>query len=171
MAKPKLKPLKQWYCDTCGEIIEQPEHGYLEWRDKMAGSGENRQRIMYGFRIVHHFPHSPYKDSRSENGCYYVNSEREGDLDLPAFLGTRELIEAANWIDLGSAWYSEYRGPEVEDLREWAVIFRRLHLPYYEEARFYLEQAKSGTQFGDNNEVSFYLPETLKEIIEYYNGD
>jgi hypothetical protein len=35
------------------------------------------------------------------------------------------LIEAANWIDLGSEWYKTYRGPEVDDLREWADIFRQ----------------------------------------------
>ena len=47
----------------------------------------------------------------------------------------------------------------------------RLHLPYYEEARVSLEQAKSGAEFGDHNENSFYLPETLKKIIEYYSGE
>jgi hypothetical protein len=169
MAEPKLQPLKQWYCDTCGKIIQKPDQGYLEWRDKEVGSGDNRRRVMYGFRIVHHALYSPYKESR--DGCYYSNAERGGDLDLPFFLGTQGLIEAANWIDLGSAWDSVYRGPEVEDLREWAVIFRRLHLPYYEEARPYLEQAKSGVEFGDNNEVSFYLPETLKEIIKFYTEE
>jgi hypothetical protein len=109
--------------------------------------------------------------TKGRDGCYYSNAERGGDLDLPFFLGTQGLIEAANWIDLGSAWDEEYRGPEVENLREWAVIFRRLHLPYYEEARPYLEQAKAGGEFGDNNEVSFYLPETLKEIIKYYTEE
>jgi hypothetical protein len=169
MAKPKLQPLKQWFCDSCGEIIEQPDHGYLEWRDKRVGSGDDYRRVMYGFRIVHHRPHSPRKNTR--NGCYYSNNERGGDLDLPEFLGGRGLIHAANWIDLGSAWNSEYRGPEVGDLREWAVIFRRLHFPYYEEARFHLEQAKSGEEFGDHNQLSFYLPETLKSIIEYYTEE
>ena len=171
MAEPKLQPLKQWYCDTCGKIIQKPDEGYLEWRDKEVGSGDTRRRVMYGFRIVHQATYSPLKERKGRDGCYYSNAERGGDLDLPFFLGTQGLIEAANWIDLGSAWDEEYRGPEVENLREWAVIFRRLHLPYYEEARPYLEQAKAGGEFGDNNEVSFYLPETLKEIIKYYTEE
>jgi len=27
----RLRPLKQFICDCCNEIIEQPEQGYLEW--------------------------------------------------------------------------------------------------------------------------------------------
>lgn len=171
MAEPKLQPLKQWYCDTCREIIKQPDQGYLQWKDKEVGSGKDSRYVKFGFRIVHQYLYSPYKETRGSDGCYYSNAERGGDFDLPEFLGLSGLIHAANWIDLGSAWYSEYPGAEVEDLREWAVIFRRLHLPYYEEARFYLERAKSGFEFGDNNEVSFYLPETLKAIIEYYTEE
>ncbi|MBN2469586.1 MAG: toll/interleukin-1 receptor domain-containing protein, partial [Anaerolineae bacterium] len=28
---PYLVPLQQWVCDTCGQIIEEPSHGYLCW--------------------------------------------------------------------------------------------------------------------------------------------
>lgn len=28
-----LKPLKQWVCDVCGEVIEKPEDGYVVWND------------------------------------------------------------------------------------------------------------------------------------------
>lgn len=171
MAEPKLQPLKQWYCDTCGQIIKQPEQGYLEWRDKKVVAGGTSRYLKYGFRIVHQSLYSPCRETRGREGCYYSNAERGGDEDLPSFLGTVGLIEAANMIDLGSAWDATYRGPEVEDLREWAVIFRRLHLPYYEEARFHLEEAKSSTYFGDFNELAFYLPETLKEIIKYFTEE
>lgn len=173
MTKPKtkLEPLQQWYCDTCGEVIQRPDQGHLEWKVKEIGLGENRRSLRYGFRIVHQFLHSPYRETRGREGCYYSNEERGGDFSLPAFLGAEGLIRAANWIDLGAAWEPEYRGPEVESLREWAGIFRRLHLPYYEEARVYLQQAKSGAEFGDHNENSFYLPETLQKIIEYYSGE
>jgi len=26
-----LQPLKQWFCDVCGEVIEDPEDGYVLW--------------------------------------------------------------------------------------------------------------------------------------------
>jgi hypothetical protein len=52
MAKPKLIPLQQWYCDTCDELIGKPEEGWLEWM-------VDEERQGYGYRICHHFLASP----------------------------------------------------------------------------------------------------------------
>ena len=29
-----LKPLKQFYCDSCNQIIEKPKDGWVEWLNK-----------------------------------------------------------------------------------------------------------------------------------------
>ena len=42
----KLIPLKQWICDTCGEIINSPEQGYFQFN-------VTDKKIDY-FIIVHH---------------------------------------------------------------------------------------------------------------------
>ena len=41
-----LKPLEQWYCDVCGEVIERPRDGYVLWKqdDKLQ---------VYDFTIIH----------------------------------------------------------------------------------------------------------------------
>jgi hypothetical protein len=87
-----LKPLTEWICDACGETIEAPENGYVEWQ--MAG---NRR---FGFRIVHHATRSP----RRNNGgnCYYTTSERGGDMSLDRVVGPSGLAVLTSWLDIGS---------------------------------------------------------------------
>src|ERR1035441_6619662 len=80
-----LKPLKQWVCDTCREIITAPEDGQLEW----VSDDEHRAR---DFRIVHHPLKSP---RRSRKGCYNHNdpgSESESLSDLVGADGLAHLL-------------------------------------------------------------------------------
>jgi hypothetical protein len=168
---PKLIPSRQWICDSCCEVIQKPEHGYLEWkRDPEQGSGPRHRA---GFRIVHHALHSPHRTEKHQRGdgtnCYYKKSDRGGDFELTHFLGPDGLVALTAWIDVGEEKDPEYSGPAV-DLREWTVLFRRLHVPYYEEARQYFDRA-SRDHFGESNEVTFYLPETLKAMIEEYREE
>jgi hypothetical protein len=161
MANPKLIPLQQWYCDTCGKIIEQPEHGYIEWRYRM----EDERRQAHDFQIVHHAPHSP---KHSQGGdCYYRDAKGHGEIALPHYLGPAGIVRLLSWIDEGAEFNEVYKGPSVADLREWTVLFQRLHLPFYEEARAYLVQAREG-YFNDCNDISIHQPEYLKNIIERY---
>jgi hypothetical protein len=160
---PKLEPLQQWNCDTCGEIIEKPEDGYLEWLD-------DRPEVdnAYGFRIVHHAPKSPRKSKGSD--CYYPREKLSSSGPLKWFLGADGILRLSSFIDLGKEFNEIYEGPQVSDLREWTVIFRRLHLPFFEEARGYLPQARAG-DYGEHNEYDFYAHDTLQEIIERYSDD
>jgi hypothetical protein len=68
---------------------------------------------------------------------------------------------------MGPEMVEKYEGPQPSDLREWTILLRRLHLPYFEEGRSYLEGARADF-YGGHNEFSFYSPDTLKEIIERY---
>jgi len=121
----------------------------------------------YGFRIVHHAPHSP-RAAKGGN-CYYSNEERGGDLDLEAFLGYGGLIHMTSFIDAGKEFDRAYTGPSIDDLRNWTETLRRLQIPYYEEARGYFAEARRGN-WDDANEVYFYVPETLKKIIVEYGS-
>ena len=44
----KLKPLKQWICDSCGELIKKPEDGWWEYLS------DTNTYLVSGFRIVHY---------------------------------------------------------------------------------------------------------------------
>jgi hypothetical protein len=46
-----------------------------------------------------------------------------------------------------------------------------VQLPYYEEARFYWNDARRDGYFTGANEVWIYLPSTLKELIQLYGKD
>lgn len=44
----ELQPLKQWICDTCGEIIEAPHDGWLEWVTDTGIPNRLRARMAAG---------------------------------------------------------------------------------------------------------------------------
>lgn len=43
-----LKPLEEFICDVCGEIINSPKEGYVIWR-----SDRDHDRLQYDFKIIH----------------------------------------------------------------------------------------------------------------------
>jgi len=153
-----LKPLQQWICDSCGEIINSPKQGYVEWM-------ETRGKV-HGFRIVHHALYSPY---RYRNDCYYKDDESGGDCSVRDLIGIRGLVNLTSWIDVGEWHDPQYSGPRVRDLREWTTLFRRLFIPYYEEARHCTDGLRDELG-GAANAVGLYLPETLKRIIEEHEA-
>lgn len=153
-----LEPLQKWYCDCCGEIIERPEDGYVQFRR----SREND--LLYDdFVIVHHKTVSPRRNTR--HGCYIYDS----DSDLESFLGDNGKVHLLSLLDPG-----EYHMPEfmsmTSNIRRWNDFFMRLQLPYYEEARRYWSRAMSDGYFGDSNEIYIYLPENLRRMIQHYEN-
>jgi hypothetical protein len=49
---------------------------------------------------------------------------------------------------------------------------RRLHFPFYEQARLYIDVAKRDGFIEGENEISAMLPRTLKSLVdEYADGD
>lgn len=145
-----LKPLKQWICDKCGNVIESPNEGWLEWLTAP-------DTLIYSdFKIVHHSAASPYK---SKNGdCYhYSNHIGRSDMHLSHFLGTDGMARMSTWT------YSH----GVKSLEEWAETFRRLHVPYYEEARRYWREAeREGYVFEGVDEESRYGQDILAAVIK-----
>lgn len=154
-----LEPLKQWYCDKCGEIIERPEDGYVQFKRSISNC-----LVYEDFKVVHHITKSPRRE-HDRNGCYIYDS----DCDLKSYLGDKGKIGLLSLLDPGV-----YHMPEfmlmTSDIRKWNDFFMRLQLPYYEEARRYWSIAMSDGYFGDSNEIFIYLPESLKRMIEHYQN-
>ena len=153
-----LKPLTQWICDRCGEVIAKPEDGWVHWRT-------NREtHKVSNIGIVHHLTASP---KSGELGCY--PERMESDMHLTAMLGPRGIVDLLSMMDVG-----EYHDPDarhvggVADVRNWVEVFRRLHVPYYEEARLHFKEARANGDLDGINEVALYLPDTLKQIVEDY---
>ena len=154
-----LEPLKQFICDTCGNIIEKPEDGWVEWLSKFD---KNKGKfINKGFRVCHH-----------ESSCMkFADHEDSSDNHLQNMLkGNVFVLQLYGMLDPGPYITPEYyRGPEVEEIREVVEMLRRFTLPYYEEARLYFPDANADGRFENSNEPFAYLPHKLKNIIEDFS--
>jgi hypothetical protein len=161
--EPSLVPLQQWFCDSCGEVISEPSHGYIEWRyDEVNGA-----RLKTGIRIVHHALYSPNRSGKGN--CYYSNAERGGDLSLTRVVGPSGRALMLSWLWEGENHDDEPGKSCVADLKEWTTVFRRLHIPYFEEANQYLARAFYG-EFGEYANT-LYDPETLRSVIRHYREE
>lgn len=152
----KLVPLKQWICDTCGEVIERPNEGYVQFIDS------DNDGKYDDFVIVHHAAYSPLKRN---NKCY---KNGYSDLDLSSFLGTDGLSRLIGLVDPGEFYYPNLLLPKTSNFRKWITLVRRLQTPYYEEARFYFKQAKADGWFDGISEDAPYKEDFLYRIIQKY---
>lgn len=144
--KVKMEPLKQWVCDTCGEIINDVKEGWLEWFTDKDGKKS-------GFRIVHYLRGCQYNDQ-----VLFHEGKILGDMPLKDFIGPNGLSYLLVMLDMY----------ELRDRKEVIEIIRRLHVDYYEEARQYWDLAEQDYFFADANEVWPYLPRTCLQIIINY---
>lgn len=163
MRQRKLRPLEQWVCDTCGDVIEQPSDGWLEW---VRNDADGR---VGGFRVVHHYKASPRRSPDPNvrtNGCYRDPRELPLDLHLHHVL-ERGIVHVLSELDLGDVHDPNGKHPGVTSIREWANLMRRLFVPFYEQARFFFaeEQRDEGI---DDNEVALYESGRLERIIDKY---
>ena len=159
----KLNVLKQWICDNCGEIINSPADGYVEWL-----VDENLK--IYSFKIVHHAPSSP---NYPRSNCYFYDGNvKKCDMSLEDFVGTIGLTKLLTFLDYGPIHDEDFKfSPRVKSIREFVELTRRLIIPYYEEARLYWQIALEDGFFNGANEVYIYLPDTLKDIILKYENN
>jgi hypothetical protein len=164
-----LKPLTQFYCDTCGEIINCPKEGWIEWiseNDKEKGTFKT-----HSFRIVHHMTHSPIA-TKTNNGCYQHSKKIERrDSHLDHFLSKEyKMANILMFLDIGSYHNPEYNGTYLTDMRQYVETVRRLTIPYYEEARHYWTEALDDGFFIDANERMIFSVNNLKHLIEKYGN-
>jgi len=149
----KLEPLKQFICDSCGELINKPEDGWWEYLS------DTETNLVSGFQIVH-----------AGGPCYYdeqalgQQNKMVGGMPLDHVLGSGFFGHMLNWLELSETKKIEER-IEITDFTE---IMRRLYLPYWEEARQYWEQSYND---GFHDKCGFSENELISIIGEYGERD
>jgi hypothetical protein len=157
-----LKPLEQFICDKCGHVIRSKAEGWIEWRSLV-----NPRRVK-GFKIVHHSAYSPLG---GREGCYhYGNNPDRSDEHLNQFADSSVVYNLLHFMDSILLHGPELKVGEAIDLHEWSELVKRLLLPYYEEARLYIEQARENDFIDDlGNPHHLYSAPVLKRIAEHYS--
>ncbi|HIJ62292.1 MAG TPA: hypothetical protein HPQ04_06315 [Rhodospirillaceae bacterium] len=149
-----LKPLEQFVCDTCRQVIETSADGWFEWC-------EDGDRQAHSFHIVHQ------------------RAECRADPQVPGLRGHRldELVGVPNMTRLYGLF--DVGLPEegavktlatLLDRHEFTDLLHRLTSRYYDEARQYWQQAKDSGFFEGSSEPAIYQPSTFKRIIEVYGA-
>ncbi len=144
-----------WKCDTCGEVIQGPEQGWVEWLEMHDPSETSTGR---GLRLVHHMPYSP----KEYPGCQYDTDQQKpggysiGDLSMESFMELDGLVMLL-------ALLHEHRLPQEEVIE----MIKRLQVPGYEWARFYFEDAISEGVFDQRNAVGYHTQEDIEATLRY----
>lgn len=142
-----LAPCQQFFCDTCGEVIESPSDGYVEF-------SRDEAHLMHNFNIVH-----DNTRCRQDLGSSY---------SLERFLGRQGIGLLSSWIHVGPITDTIGRDrSEYKSVIEFAEFFKRLQLPYYEQARRYLMRA-AGAGYIDGNATGSHDPQRLESIVTIF---
>lgn len=143
-----LKPLEQWYCDACGEVIQTPNDGYVYW--------DSLESVDSNFRIVHNMTCSPED---------FVCST-----ELKAFLSVDGIIQLTSLLSIGpiknNIGQKSYK--IIGNYDEFVDFIRRVQIPHYEEARKLFSNSELLSDFSDSNEVYPYLQSVIKGYINSY---
>ena len=141
--------LDQFICDTCNQIIENIEEGAIEWISPFDGNG--KQLPSHSFRICH-----------NNYNCYSIYKKVTGGVsrELVHFNDKIKIIELLAIID------KEYFPFDQNSLNEYIELFRRLTIPYYEEARQYWNEANNEGLI--NNKTSCFQQDNLERIINRF---
>jgi hypothetical protein len=152
-----MKPLQEWTCDRCHQLIREPSHGMVEY--EMIHDAQKHRGFEKGLRLVHRLPHSPRDHER---GCsFYIE---RWNADLPEYLGPDGLSELLLLLDRANSC-------ESADPAEVLELIRRLHIPYYEEARRYRGAAAGDNLLDGLDPRKFFFQEQLKAVVERYTSD
>lgn len=145
-----MKP-DSWYCDMCGEVIRSEDDGYVIWK-------RDDQGCDYDFKLIH--------QGRCDRKDYPQS------LALRDFTETEGLSLLLSFLSIGPI--KRISGDEsqvcVADMDEFVDLFRRLHVPHYEEARRLFHDPDLLSMYADNNEVAPYFSKSLKYMVEEF-GD
>ena len=144
---PNLRPLEQFVCDVCGELIENVSEGYVVYRPE-----DHRD---CDFRIIH--------QSRCDDRSFPKS------LALEDFLGSRGLIILTGYLTPGPI-INNAQNPELDcspkSLDEFTDFFRRVQVPYYEEARQKFNHPGLLQEYHDHNKLSPYFEDSLRRMCD-----
>jgi len=145
-----LSSLTKWKCDICGEFSVNKENGYVLWNsDEEMRSGE--------FTIIH------------KGRC--DKNEHTSSMPISYFLGQKGIVSLTSMLSAGMIIKNIIKKDThggVQNYDEYVDFFRRLQLPYYEEARSKFSKPELLDDLYDDNEIGPYGKERLKKISEKY---
>ena len=147
----KLGP---WRCDKCGEVINEPKDGMLQWLARVDGDRQRGRDL----GIVHHMTASPLG---APNGCYPDQQQERAsdgsmlaDDHLDRMLGWDGLVILLAMIEDGT-----FSANEVNR------IIMRLFVPGYEEARPYFQKALDTGIVQQGLPDNYFMQTDLQDIV------
>jgi len=141
-----IAPLTHWTCDGCGQDVSSPD-GQLTFRNEAA-----EPFLAYEFRIVHAATCHPFSDN--------IVTE-----PLHTYLGADGLTRLLAYLTAGPGRAPE-PGLAVRDIDEFVDLIRRLHTPYYEQARERFADPQIAQALRTDDRWHPYRPANLRRLAE-----
>jgi hypothetical protein len=141
-----IAPLTRWTCDNCGLDVSSTD-GLLTFRCESA-----EPFLVYQFRIVH--------ASSCHPGCDSSVTE-----ELHKYLGEDGLTRLLAYLTAGPGRAFE-AGLAVRDIDEFVDLIRRLHTPYYEQARDRFADPLIAKALKTDDRWHPYRPANLRRLAE-----
>lgn len=156
-----LTPLYQFFCDTCGQVIDRPLDGVVEWRH--AAGMQFDFRVVHGWRAARRFQGK----ATPRRGCFgYPHTAGTHSMTIPGFLTAYHLEWVAEAAVSPAFSLEGYQLP-LREPDQFLTVARRLLIPYYEEGRLVLERAQVE---GTWRPLDGYGEMVLRSLIVRYCG-
>lgn len=139
-----------WTCDKCSNDVTLNGLGLVAARHDSA----DPNRLLQDWKIVHKNTCDPGASAG------YVTS-----LDVERLVGPAGQAQLLSLLSAGPLMNS---GPSnrIGDFDAFVDVFRRLHTPFYEEARLQFSEPDVQHRFSDSNQYHPYIPEVLETIVK-----
>ena len=144
--------LTKWQCDKCGRPVNN-KNGWVEWEADFDFAPRN-------FHIVH-----------NNQPCYFHDaSSFRKDCHIQDFLGPEGAYHLHALLQPPRFFVNNFAGGnwQAPDLGEFYELYRRLQVPYYEEARPYFNEAYMNGEMDGANETTISSPGFCKRIYDTY---
>lgn len=142
----------RWMCDKCGQWIESIDDGYVQW---ITFSDDKVGRDL---QLVHHLkePDCKFDYTKEDN----KDGGRIGDEHFEFYHSPNGLMTMLSWI-----------ADEKLPLAEIVEMIKRIHIPGYEEARLYIDEALSQGIIEQTSAKNFPSVNEIDYILDWKNGN
>lgn len=141
------EPLTTWFCDSCDDPITDLDASLLTWDSDEGGRATE-------FRIVH----------KNMDGRDCDDPRFSSSTELSNYVGPAGLAALLSFLSAGPLIGKLDSFPIVANFDQFVDVVRRLHTPWYEEARRRFQEESVREALGDASETLPYLPEVLKRV-------
>lgn len=146
----RCRVTRKFICDVCGSLIETPQEGMFEWLN--LGNGQGR-----GLRIVHRAIADIFRAGHQyKEGRLPADAIGVGDIPLRDAMGPDGLMWLVEKLATGAF-------PKDEAIR----MLLRLHMPWYEYAAPYLQQALDDDVYELRRAFGFLNQSELREVVRW----